>query len=120
MAGLMYPGGDPRKKDWIYYLAKQSEQNYIVTGNSEWLSSINDSHIVFKKKGKIRVQIYLKTEGENYTVYVRFNGSNLIYSSGHDGDKSYNNTLSVTSGNYIDIYVSRGYSQKLAVCIHEE
>lgn len=120
MPGLLGSGGDPKRKDWIYNLAMQTGQVYFYQGNSNRCSNISSSGFTFTKKGKVRIRVFIKTEGEYYNVQVKLNGSTIVKSEGYDGDKSYNAVHNVSAGNYMNFSVGGGYTCRLVVCVNEE
>lgn len=117
---LMSAAGNGKKKDWVYFAGLDTGAKYLLNWNSMWLSSANRNGLTFNRKGKVRVNIYVKTEGEWYHVYVSFNGQYLVKTDDHDGDKSYSGVLNVTPGSSISIYIGGGYNQKVYISIYEE
>lgn len=108
------------KKEWIYYCGLATSATYLVVGNSSWLSSYSRSTVRFSKSGNVRINMYCSTTGEYYSVSVTYNGSTLLSTSGHDGDKSYNGVIYVTAGSSINISMGGGYVCYLFMSIHEE
>lgn len=108
------------KKEWIYYCGIDTNSTYVVVGNSSWLSAYSRSSVIFSKSGTVRINMYILTSGEYYSVYINYNGSTLLKTEGHEGNKSYNNAIYVTAGSSISISIGGGYTCTLFMSIHEE
>ena len=108
------------KKEWIYYCGIDTGSTYMVVGNSSWLSAYSRSSVRFSKSGTVRINMYILTSGEYYSVYIKYNGSTLLKTEGHEGNKSYNNAIYVTAGSSISISIGGTYLCTLFMSIHEE